>query len=113
MRRPLSFIDSPAEARLLPVSLGERLDDALGGMTVPPLRDASLWLPRGSSSLTSPATADGSRTSTFVPSVIVTGRSVLSRTVKHGMPNAVVSSCSPPESVTTANADCTRSSIAK
>jgi hypothetical protein len=47
----------------------------------------------------------GSRPSkVFVPCVTVTGRSVLSRSVKHGMPSAVVSSCTPPESVTTAAA---------
>ena len=36
-----------------------------------------------------------------MPCVIVTGRSVFSRSVKHGTPSAVVSSCTPPESVTT------------
>jgi hypothetical protein len=40
----------------------------------------------------------------FVPSVIVTGRSVFARSVKHGTPSAVVSSWTPPESVMTANA---------
>ena len=38
----------------------------------------------------------------FVPARIVTGRSVLSRSVKQGTPRYVVSSCSPPESVSTA-----------
>src|SRR5262249_25898610 len=37
----------------------------------------------------------------FVPSVIVIGRSVESRSVKHGTPSAEVSSCTPPESVNT------------
>jgi hypothetical protein len=37
----------------------------------------------------------------LVPSVIVTGRSVLSRNVMQGMPKIVVSSCTPPESVIT------------
>ena len=41
---------------------------------------------------------------TFVPCVTVTGRSVRSRRVKHGIPRAVVSSWIPPESVTTAAA---------
>ena len=46
--------------------------------------------------------APGSRPSTvFVPSSTVTGRSVRSRSVKHGTPSADVSSCTPPESVST------------
>ena len=40
-------------------------------------------------------------TSRFVPCEIVTGRSVFSRRVRHGIPSAVVSSCKPPESVKT------------
>ena len=48
----------------------------------------------------------GSRpTSWFVPSVTVIGRSVLSRRVRHGTPSTVVSSCTPPESVSTSRAD--------
>ena len=43
-----------------------------------------------------------SPSSVFVPCVTVTGRSVLSRSVKHGTPSTVVSSWTPPESVTTA-----------
>lgn len=43
-------------------------------------------------------------TSVFVPSVIVTGRSVLSRSVKQGTPRTVVSSWIPPESVSTSAA---------
>src|SRR5262249_6890332 len=35
------------------------------------------------------------------PSAMVTGRSVLARTVRHGTPRKVVSSCTPPESVMT------------
>ncbi len=38
-------------------------------------------------------------TTRLVPSVTVTGRSVFSRSVRHGMPSAVDSSCRPPESV--------------
>ena len=38
----------------------------------------------------------------FVPTVQVSGRSVLSRSVIHGTPITVVSSVIPPESVTTA-----------
>ena len=41
------------------------------------------------------------RRSKFVPSSHVIGRSVLSRSVRHGTPSAVVSSCRPPESVST------------
>src|SRR5580765_6822523 len=40
-------------------------------------------------------------TSTFVPWVKVTGRSVFSRKVIQGTPKIVVSSCTPPESVRT------------
>src|SRR5438067_2536441 len=40
----------------------------------------------------------------FVPSVMVTGRSVFSRSVTHGTPSTVVSSCTPPESVSTMRA---------
>src|SRR5690606_26303298 len=43
--------------------------------------------------------AGSSPSSVFVPSLIVTGRSVLSRSVKQGTPSAVVSSWIPPESV--------------
>ncbi len=39
--------------------------------------------------------------SVFVPRVHVTGRSVLSRNVKHGTPRYVLSSWTPPESVRT------------
>lgn len=39
--------------------------------------------------------------STLVPSLMVTGRSVFSRSVTHGTPSAVVLSCTPPESVRT------------
>ena len=42
--------------------------------------------------------------SSFVPFVIVSGRSVLSRRVKHGTPSTVVSSVMPPESVITPRA---------
>ena len=53
----------------------------------------------------SPSIASGSSPSrTFVPRVIVIGRSVFSRRVKHGIPRYVVSSCTPPESVITAAA---------
>ena len=40
-------------------------------------------------------------TTVFVPSVTVIGRSVLSRSVRHGTPSTVVSSWTPPESVST------------
>lgn len=40
-------------------------------------------------------------TSRLVPIVIVMGRSVFSRSVKHGIPRTVVSSWTPPESVRT------------
>lgn len=45
----------------------------------------------------------GSRSAetSLVPSVTVMGRSVLSRSVIHGMPRAVASSWTPPESVMT------------
>ena len=46
-------------------------------------------------SATAEATASGSR-SRFVPWVMVIGRSVLGRTVRHGMPRIVVSSWMPP-----------------
>ena len=38
----------------------------------------------------------------FVPLVTVIGRSVFSRSVRQGTPRAVLSSCAPPESVSTA-----------
>ena len=57
--------------------------------------------------------SDGDRTITLVPSRTVTGRSVVVRTVKHGTPNTVVSSCSPPESVITACAASTSASISR
>ena len=47
---------------------------------------------------------DPSPTRTFVPISIVIGRSVFSRTVRHGMPSTVVSSWMPPESVMTSRA---------
>jgi len=40
----------------------------------------------------------------LVPTSIVIGRSVFSRRVRQGMPSAVLSSCSPPESVRTRRA---------
>ena len=46
--------------------------------------------------------------SSFVPMVMVSGRSVLSRKVKQGTPMTVVSSVIPPESVTTAKERSTR-----
>ncbi len=49
---------------------------------------------------TAAGTASGV-TSRLVPWVIVTGRSVLGRTVRQGTPRMVVSSWIPPESVTT------------
>src|SRR5262249_10367996 len=51
--------------------------------------------------------------STLVPSLIVTGRSVFSRSVTHATPRAVVSSCSPPESVRTNRADARAWSISR
>jgi hypothetical protein len=41
----------------------------------------------------------------FVPLAMVMGRSVLSRSVRHGTRSTVVSSCTPPESVRTSRAD--------
>ena len=49
----------------------------------------------------------------FVPWVSVIGRSVFGRTVRHGTPKNVVSSCTPPESVMTSPAESMRLSIAK
>ena len=40
-------------------------------------------------------------TTTFVPMCTVMGRSVFSRSVRHGIPRTVVSSWMPPESVIT------------
>ena len=60
-----------------------------------------------STSRAAPTIRSGSRpTSRFVPSVRVIGRSVLSRSVRQGTPSTVVSSCTPPESVSTSRADC-------
>ncbi len=42
------------------------------------------------------------------PASTVTGRSVLSRSVRHGIPRTVVSSCMPPESVRTSRESATR-----
>src|SRR5581483_3202333 len=50
-----------------------------------------------------PVTSDGG-TSWLLPLVIVTGRSVFGRSVRHGTRSSVVSSCTPPESVITAAA---------
>src|SRR2546421_305257 len=61
--------------------------------------------------LTTAALVDA--TSRFVPWVHVIGRSVLGRTVMHGTPRKVVSSCNPPESVTTSAARATRLSISR
>jgi hypothetical protein len=47
----------------------------------------------------------------FVPSLTVAGRSVLSRSVRHGTPRKVVSSCTPPESVRTSAARCCSASM--
>src|SRR5215211_6004411 len=47
-------------------------------------------------------------TRAFVPCVMVTGRSVFSRTVRHGTPSTEVSSWTPPESVRTMAADASR-----
>ena len=65
---------------------------------------------RGGSSSAARAAAPRSARSTrrLVPWVIVTGRSVLGRTVRHGTPSTVVSSCRPPLSVTTRAAPATR-----
>src|SRR6185503_6221283 len=52
--------------------------------------------------------ASSSGTNRLVPQRIVIGRSVVERTVKNGTPSTVVSSCTPPESVTTACAPSTR-----
>src|SRR5436853_386881 len=49
----------------------------------------------------------------LVPCVQVTGRSVLGRTVTHGTPRNVVSSCSPPESVMTSCEAATSPSISR
>ena len=54
-----------------------------------------------SSAGTSAIRSGASPSRTFVPSSTVTGRSVLSRSVKHGIPRNVVSSWIPPESVRT------------
>ncbi len=52
-----------------------------------------------------PAPRRASRgTSVLVPCSTVIGRSVFSRIVRHGTPSAVVSSCTPPESVSTRRA---------
>src|SRR6185437_6265777 len=72
-------------------------------------RDAAVRL----TERTAAASAAGSGTSRLVPSVIVMGRSVFSRTVRQGTPRAVVSSWRPPESVTTTWAPCTRSGISE
>ena len=63
---------------------------------------------RASSAGISASRAGSSPSTVFVPCVSVTGRSVLSRSVKHGTPSAVVSSWTPPESVTTAAAPACR-----
>src|SRR5688572_22055600 len=64
-----------------------------------------------SRALTIPCSVGGHGTRVFVLSVTVTGRSVVSRTVRHGTPSTVVSSCTPPESVITAAAQSSSASI--
>src|SRR4029077_12438545 len=67
---------------------------------------------RARSAAASTASRRGS-TSRLVPCVHVIGRSVLGRTVTHGTPRNVVSSWSPPESVTTSAEPATRLSISR
>ena len=55
----------------------------------------------------------GSKTNWFAPHATVSGHSVVSRTVRHGTPSAALSTCNPPESVTTACAASIRSSISR
>ena len=62
--------------------------------------------PRSAASTIGPS-ASGS-TSRLVPWVMVTGRSVFGRSVRHGMRSTVVSSWMPPLSVTTSAAPRTR-----
>ena len=78
----------------------QRLDNAGGGAAVPKLGDTSL-LPFTTQDLARllHQASPSSPTNRFVPSVSVIGRSVFSRTVRQGIPIAVVSSCTPPESV--------------
>ena len=63
--------------------------------------------PAASTSATAAGTSAGC-TRRFVPWVIVTGRSVLGRTVRQGTPKMVVSSWTPPESVMTTVLSATR-----
>jgi hypothetical protein len=49
----------------------------------------------------------------LVPCSTVIGRSVFSRSVRQGTPSAVVSSCRPPESVSTSVADFIRPTISR
>ena len=112
-RRPRR-IEDPRSGRL-PVGLASRregIHDAPRRLAVPPFRHAS-GTPLHPQRLDSRNEIVGIRNDWFVPSVIVIGRSVLSRTVKHGTPSAVVSSWMPPESVTTACAPASRSSMSR
>ena len=78
----------------------EHVGDALRGAPVPARRGARpARAGRGDASGTSAIRSGARPSSTFVPSSHVTGRSVLSRSVKHGTPRNVVSSWMPPESV--------------
>ena len=71
----------------------EHVDDASGCLTVPERRSPSLRAGDARSlSIARSMSAGSVPTISFVPSETVTGRSVLSRSVRQGTPSAVVSS---------------------
>ena len=70
-------------------------------------RAAAAWLPGANTPVSegiSTMRLGFNPSTVLVPCSTVTGRSVLSRSVKQGIPRNVVSSCTPPESVSTAAA---------
>lgn len=88
------------------VPLDQHACDPTGGLAVPAFRLAGRLSGRLLEASRKRASAGGpTPSSLFVPSATVIGRSVLALSVKHGTPSAVVSSCTPPESVRTAAAE--------
>ena len=111
-----ALVEAPPERRVrlahrrAPQLALEDVDDAPRGAAVPEVRDAAaravaredLAAPRRGSR------RDRCRRCGWCPGSTVTGRSVFSRSVRHGTPSTVVSSWMPPESVSTSRASAIR-----
>ena len=83
----------------------QMLDNPLCRFAVPFRRDRAFFpVPCHQSRQCGRQLAGSVPISSFVPIVMVSGRSVLSRRVRHGTPSTVVSSVMPPESVITPRA---------